>query len=214
MRWLIWREMTVALRSAAFWAGVSAHVVFVSAFVLVWGDGVPVFSGRSVFAQLSVVHGFGLTVLLPWVAARCQGGDARHLARLAVAAAVRPSRLVAARYVASAAVLAALVSTALPLVAVALRISALPIRELLTVVPGLAIVCTFAAVVTTACMLTAGSRVAGWLTATLATVTVASFGPSRPAVAAAMVALAVVIGLGVARWADADWRYPPDQAYD
>jgi hypothetical protein len=213
MRWLIWRETVVALRTKALWAAIGGHAAVLSAFVIVWGDGVPVFADRSVFEQFGAVEGFVLTLLLPWVAARCLGGDSRDLAKLALMTAARPSRVIVARCIAGAVVLGAVVASAWPLAAVALQISARPLGQLLRILPGLAIVCSFVAVVTTACMLTSGSRLAGWLLATLVTAAAAYLGPSL-AVATVMAVLVVVLAWGLARWADTNWQYLEDAAHE
>jgi hypothetical protein len=210
MRWLIWRELAVAARTPALWGGLCGHVVVLFAFVIVWGDGVPVFASQPVFEQFLFVQSVVLTLVLPWIAARCLGEDTRHLPVLAVLTAASPSRLVAAKCVSATVVLCVVVASALPAAALALQISAFPITRLLLTVPAFAATCGFIAAVTVACMLTSGSRLAGWLLATAMTV-IGLYGGPRGIFSSAMLAiLALAVAASIARWADTKWRYLPE----
>src|ERR1041385_2148382 len=112
---LIWRDMTVMVRTRGFWLAMTAYILLVAAFVIVWGEGVPVLDG-TVFDQGVVVQLGLLSVVLSWTAARCSGSDQRRsLVLESVTTATRPSRLVAAKCIALSAGLAILVVAAIPL---------------------------------------------------------------------------------------------------
>jgi hypothetical protein len=206
VRWLIWRELVVGARTRALWVATGAHVGLMMLFVLVWGDGVPVFGARPLFEQFGYVQTAVFMVLLPWIAARFLTEDRIGISALAVLTASHPSHLVIAKWVSATLVLCATVACSLPAAALALEISALPAIVLLRTMPFLVATCGLVAAVTTACMLTSGGRLTGWLMATAATLAACRVA-DQPMASAAVAVIALGVTGAVAYRADVSWRY-------
>jgi hypothetical protein len=205
MRWLIWRELTVMTRTRALWVAICAQLVVLAAFLIIWGDGVPMMAG-GLSDQFATLQASLLLVMLPWVAARVVG-ESRTVALVAAVAACPPRQVVAARYLALLLVLFATVASALPLEILALRISVVEMWRGLLDLPPVAALCTLAAAVATASVLAGLSRFAAWVLGTVATTLVALLvSPSH----APLVMLAALIMTGLAA-IDADRRvaFPP-----
>jgi hypothetical protein len=206
MLWLIWRELVVITRTAGWWMSVAVQTLLLSAFVVIWGDGVPVWTG-SVFEQFGVVHFVFLAVALPWVASRCVQDDVRQLRFLALLTAAKPSHVIVARATALTLALVAFVATALPMTLTALRISALGLSELVeSLLPTLVLCALVAATVSMVSTLAIG-RLMVWLFVSAIIVFVLTMAPRGPAnVALLAAAIAILVSIGASR-AERTLRY-------
>lgn len=124
---MIVRELDTIARCRALAAAISVHAAVLIAFALAWGDGrgLSSLSTATFYDQAQAVEALLLLVLLPWTAARCvavERGD--DLVLLSAVTGVRPSRLILARAVAVIAALWVVVLSGLPVLFMALRISA------------------------------------------------------------------------------------------
>jgi hypothetical protein len=163
MSWLIWRELAVVTRTAAWWASAALQTLLLSAFITIWGDGVPVWP-TPFFAQFAAVHLAFLGVTMPWVAMRVLQDDVTRLALLALVTVEKPARLILARAIALTVALTVYVVTALPATSIAMRISALTPASIAESMLWPLALCGFvAALVTMVSTLTASDRVAAWL---------------------------------------------------
>ncbi len=169
-RWLLWRAAATIVRTPAYWAAAALHAVSLAAFLLVWGDGVPTIEG-SVLAQLSAMQTTVLAVLLPWTAARCDSRSRDTTIRAAVLTGLAPSRLVLARAAGLTLGLGSCALTGLPLL-LAQQISALPAADVALVLPPLAGMVAFVAVLTAWCDVLIGDRIAAWALAAGATLAI------------------------------------------
>jgi hypothetical protein len=64
------RALLNAARTPAVWIAIGAQIVFLSLYLLVWGDGIPLVGARPVLDQFATTQWILLGVLLPWAAAR------------------------------------------------------------------------------------------------------------------------------------------------
>jgi hypothetical protein len=207
-RWLLWRAAAIVVRTPAYWAATAFHVIALAAFLLVWGDGVPTIAG-SVLDQLSAAQRALLLVLLPWVAGRCGAGSRSFVTRIAAVGAQAPARLLTARAAALVIALGVCTATGLPMLVLAARISAAPGVEAVAAVLRLAPLVVFVAVLTTWCEVVVTDRLAAWIVATTATLTVGVALPA--ATGSAVLALGAAVGAVAFYAADSRLRYLPDQ---
>jgi hypothetical protein len=124
MSWLIWRELAVTTRTRAFWVGAGVQAMLLSAFIAIWGDGVPVWP-PPFFEQFTIVQGVFLVLTMPWVAMRVVQDDVARLTLLACITVEKPVRLIIARTVGLTIALAVYVLAGLPMALTAMRVSAL-----------------------------------------------------------------------------------------
>jgi hypothetical protein len=166
MRWLLWREITVMTRTRGLWVAMCLQLLALAAFLLVWGDGVPMMTGN-LADQFSTLHTALLLVILPWAAARVVG-DGTTVALVAAVGACVPRQVVASKYVALLTVLLALVTSALPFKILALRISNVEMWRGLLDLPAVAAVCMLVAAIAIASVVAGLSRFAAWVLGTCA----------------------------------------------
>lgn len=161
---LAWQQIAKASRTPAIWVAVVGHVVALSLYFLVWGDGVPLVGARAPFEQYVTAHTTLLVVLLPWVAARCLAiGSRDDVAMRAVLTAQRPLIVVFGATVGLVIVLLAVMATGLPLVVLAQQTSEQSSWEVARVVARLAGLAACLAPMSAAATLVSENRVAGWL---------------------------------------------------
>lgn len=167
MRPFIWWEIGAITRTGAFAAALAVHVLVLGTFLLVWGGGMPVLPGDTVFDQLLLVQGGLLSVLLPWTASRCGTAErGNDLVMLAAATATPPSRMALAQAAGRCAALALVVGAGLPMVVVAQQASAVPfVRIVSGLVPALGL-CAVAGVAAGWAALAISGRIGEWLAAT------------------------------------------------
>jgi hypothetical protein len=207
--WLFWRASALIVRTPAYWIATGAHVVVLAAFLLVWGEGVPVLDG-SVFQQLAGIQAATLAAFLPWTAARCGSMSRLSTTRASTTMAVPPSRLLLARAASLTLALGALALAGLPMLLLAQQISALPLGEVASSLIPIASMIGFVAVLTTWCDVLIPDRMGAWLAA--AGCTVFLFAVFAPAARTAAFAIGITAGLaGLAGAADRLLRYLPDR---
>jgi hypothetical protein len=186
------------------------HAVVLAAFLLVWGDGLPTLDG-SVFEQLATIQAAVLSVVMPWVAARCGAQRRDCVTIVAATIAVLPSRMLWARCVALGMALCALLVTGLPMTILAQRISALsPEQAFPALLPVLAMSC-FVAVATTAGAMLIFSPMALWLVATVATAAALRVLPAGAGSSTAFLGLAILGSATLALTANSTLRYLPER---
>jgi hypothetical protein len=170
MQALVGRELIAIARMPAFWTAGTAYALALAAFVIIWGDGLPIHGGRPPFQQFLAAQALALSAVLPWTAMRCAAPAGRQgIAALAVAAASRVWRIVMARWVALTVALTLLGALALPLTVVMQQIAARPFAaSLLTLLPVIGL-SAFAAAAATASALAIADRVGAWMAATAVT---------------------------------------------
>ena len=197
---LIWRELAVITRTGAWWVSVAVQALLLSAFIVIWGDGVPVWTG-TVFEQFTVIQLAFLAIAMPWMASRVVQDDVNRLALLAFVTVEKPFRLIAARAIALAIALAAYVLTALPLALTAMRISSLSPWSLVeSLLWPLALCGLVGAMVTALTGLTATGRLAGWLIVSATTLVVVAAAPrGGTGLLVLFVATATMIGMAAMR---------------
>ena len=205
MTTLFERELIVIARTPALWLGLAAHVVIAAGFVIVWGDGLPIQGGGSVFDQFLTTQSAALAIVLPWVAVRCGAPWGRDgVVELSVAAATSPSIVVLARCLAVASGLFLVAAASLPFASIVLQVSALPLTHLLlpTLVPSFALAC-IAAVAATMCSVLTPHRLLAWVAATLVTVSAVAAGGSGMTSAVVFFLAAVIAAAFMAQWVGA-----------
>ena len=180
---LIWRDLTVITRTPAFWVSAALYVAALTAFVVVWGDGVPVVGAQSSWQQFTMAQRILLAVLLPWTAARCSASSRRELVWLGAIAAKRPSALLCAKCAALAVSLLALAFSALPVIVLTQQIGAgSPTTAALDMVPVAALALLVAGM-TTAMTVVLEAPIRVWAVTGGVTLVSAIFGPPAPHVA-------------------------------
>jgi hypothetical protein len=210
MSWLIWRELAVVTRTAAWWACAVLQALFLAAFIATWGDGVPVWP-QPFFEQFTAVHLVFLALTTPWLATRVVKDDATSMAMLALITVEKPARLIIARAVALLIALAVYALTALPMTLIAMRISALTPGAIVDSLLWPLALCGLVAVTVGALSaLTTIDRVAAWLLASATALAVLAIAPrGNQGLIVLFVATATMIGVAVRR-ADRRLRYVGD----
>ena len=207
-RWLVWRNLVLIVRHQGFLIATVLHVSALAAFVVIWGDGVPIWREDSVLLQFVRLDLALLAVILPWVAIRCSPDESHDsLAQLAVTTASRPSRIVAARATGICCALLLLIATALPMLVLAQQISALPSSIVLRALFPVAALAVLVAVIATVVNVFLGGRLSSWLAATGATVVTVSIVSTTARGVMGMLTVAAVIAVLVAMSADRRLRY-------
>lgn len=174
---LIWRELTIITRTPAFWVSAALYIAGLTAFVVVWGDGVPVIGAQSNWEQFTMAQRMLLAVLLPWTAARCSASSKRDLVLLGAVAAKRPRALLWAKAAALAVSLLALALSALPLIVLMQQIGAAsPTTAVLDMAP-VAALALFVAGVTTTMTVVLEAPIRVWAVTGGVTLVSAVFGP-------------------------------------
>jgi hypothetical protein len=206
--WLAWRALVLIVRHEGFLIATALHLTVLSVFVLVWGDGVPVWRDDPVLAQLLRVDMVLLAMILPWVAIRCSPDEGPNgLAQLAATTACRPSRMVVAKAAGTGAALLILALSALPMFVLSQQISALPaamvLRALLPVVALAGVVAALAVVAN----VFLESRFSSWIVVMVATVVTVSLVPTTVKGAAEMLAVGALATIIMTTAADRRLRY-------
>lgn len=168
MRWLLWRELAVITRTPAFWIAAAAHLLVLAAFLVVWGDGVPVLRG-TVFEQFTGVQAVVLSLVLPWAAFRAGTGSPSHDATLRVVASCTGPQLFVTRYLGITMALLVLVVSALPMKVVALRISSLDSARLVADMAPAVAGCAYVGALVALFTASSDRRLASWFAVTVAT---------------------------------------------
>lgn len=208
---LIWRELVVVSRTAAFWIAAAAYVTVLTLFVTIWGDGLPIAGGGTDWEQFIAVQRTALMFVLPWTAVRCATTPPHALALLAMATARAPSSLLIAKSIALTAALSALALLAVPVMLPMQQIAALslaPVAVDLLPVFGLA---AFVAAVTTACTLLPFQPLAGWLIVTASTAAAGLLMPLTPAAVPMWLGVAVLAAAPTVVAADRKLMYLPEE---
>jgi hypothetical protein len=206
--WLVWRNIVLIVRHDGFLIATAVHLVALTSFVLIWGDGVPIWRDDPVLVQFSRLDLVLLAVILPWVAIRCSP-DAGHdsLVQLSAATACSPARIIVARTAGVGCALVTLVLSALPMFVMAQQISALPASMVWrALVPALTLAVLVAVIATAANVFLRG-RLSSWLVATAATVVIVSATPTAARGVSGILAIAAVVAVLLVMSADRRLRY-------
>ncbi len=209
---MVLRELHVIGRRGALSAAICVHVTLLTGYLLAWGNGngIPVAGALTVYDQTLVVEAILLTILLPWIAARCvaaERGD--DLVVLSVVTAIPPSRVVLARALAVITALVLVIASGLPTLILAGRIAAVR----MSLVAEYEFALFSLAFVSSATALTwrhaCPGRVIGWFAAALSTAAVVSAARMSPSlVIAPVVTAAALCAMGLlALRADVSLRY-------
>jgi hypothetical protein len=182
------------------------HVAVLTAFVLVWGDGVPSVAG-SVLQQFMAVQAVLLALILPWCGCRCATTTRVDLVSLGAAMAMRPTAVVAMKWAALFAATLVVAAAALPVAVVTHRIAGVPAIDLVAYLGWLAAVCGLVAAVVVAWMLTPAAPFTQWIGATIIIVALLTAVPSESAAIPALVGAAGVALVTVLLLADRRLRY-------
>jgi hypothetical protein len=169
---LVWRELIAATRIPALWVAVSAYVLLLAAFVLVWSDGVPVLDS-SVFEQFVAVQWFAAASFAPWMACRL-AGRREDVVILAALTARSASEIVLARAIATLVVIQALVVSGLPLGILAAAISDARGLQVGLVYGSLAALALAATAVSSLVTQLSPGRLTAWVVASMSVVIVAA----------------------------------------
>ena len=210
---LVWRALLGAGRTPAVWMAMGVQIAFLSLYMLVWGDGLPLVGARPVLEQFATTQWIFLGLALPWVAARSGAAWRRdEVAQLAALGAVQPSSIVTASVAALAVLLLATAAVGLPFAVLAQQISALRLMELWRTQLPLYALSLCAAAVTATCMLVVANPLLAWTTATGVTCGVMIAVPPGLAGAVVLAALGAAIGVALVSGADRRFWYLSEQA--
>ena len=205
------RELRYVTRGSAVLGAALLNAIVLSWFVLQWGDGVgiPNLAGWSFHEQGQLLELMLLTLVLPWAAVRCMAPErGTNLVLLSAMTAVRPSAVMTARISGLTVGLLIVVASGLPCTLIMLRMAALDTSHLPRALA--------APLAVTACAAAwggwAGHRgqdgIAAWCVAwALTSLTVALTYGLLPTAAAAIVTLAVGLGVAGASVAGANRGY-------
>jgi len=214
MHWLMWRDLAVVVRHGGFLAATAAHLAVLTAFVLIWGDGVPVLREYTVLEQLTRLDLALLSVMLPWVALRCSLDEGRNgFVRLAAATARKPSSVIVARTGGLGGALVTVALSALPLFVLGQQISAVSVSSLASAMAPLIAISVLAAVIATGAKVLVRGRLSSWLAATAATVIAAGASPIEGGVLRNLV-LAIAVAGVLAMYVDRRLRYLSESPED
>ena len=206
--WLIWRNLVLIVRHEGFLIATTVHLVVLTSFVLIWGDGLPVWRDDPVLVQLLRLDLALLAVILPWVAIRCSPDEGHDgLVQLSAVTARRPSRIIAARTAGVGCALVTLVLSATPMFVFAQQVSALPASMVLRALLPAVALAVLVAVIATAVSVFLGGRLSSWLAATVTTVLTVSAASSATQSVAGMLGVAGVVAVVLAMSADRRLRY-------
>ena len=206
MRWLIWRELLVVTRTASFWVATAVYLLVLTAYVLTWGDGIPVVNAASPLQQFITVQSMLLLAVLPWTAARCGTVRKSDVTLIASLAAVKPSRVALARCVALVAALSMLAASALPLMVVMQQLTASTVAAVAYAIPGFVVVAIFAATTTSAALLVFADPLRAWIAAAAVALTA---GQAIAQNVPAWLAVSLLAGIVVTVTADRRLTYLP-----
>ena len=192
---LIWREIAAITRAPAYWVSAVLYVAALTAFVLVWGDGIPVVGARSSWEQFTMFQRVLLAVLLPWTAARCGTSSRRTLTLLSFLGARSSTSVMLAQCAALAVSLLGLALSALPVMALMQQIASAPLSAVVQDMAPAAVIALVVALVTVAASVAIEAPIRVWAVSGTVTIVAAVVGP--PGSDAAPIVLA---GTMVASW--------------
>jgi hypothetical protein len=168
---LLLRELFVMSKRTSFAMAACTFASLSIGFAVSWPNGIPLYAGASLFAQLAIVLQLAVAVMAPWVICRC-GTQARGNAfvHLSVFSAVPPSRIVLARFLASVTALVVLALGALPVVVYAQQTAVETPSTVVAVFIEMFATIAAAAAWTLAVQQSIRSYVGTWLVATVASI--------------------------------------------
>ena len=210
---LAWQQIAKASRTPALWVAAIGHVLVLSLYVVVWGDGVPLAGARTPFEQFTTAYTALLVVLLPWVAARCLGvGTRNDVAIQAVLTAQRPLTVVFGATLGLAVVLLTVIATGLPVIVLAQQTSEHSSWEVARVVARVAGLGACLAPLSLAATLVSESRLWGWLLGIVASTVLAAATPVGLVGSTMLWPIAGCAVAIVAEHAERRWRYLAEYA--
>jgi hypothetical protein len=212
MKWpFITRELIVVARGQLA-AAVVFHIAVLAGFTAIWGLKLPMLTGRGIYDFVRTFEPALLTILLPWVAARCYAPDrGPALITLSALTARRPSAIVLNKIVAGAGVLALVVLTGVPPAIVAQKMSAIPLSIVVRDFGSFVAFALLASVVTTGWLLRTDNPITSWIGASATTavvlVSTSSLQLTQLAQDLAIVFVGVACAAGLVAWSDRSFRY-------
>lgn len=206
------RELTVVARRGALVSAVALYIALLAAFTLTWGFALPLLTGRTAYEALRVVQWAALTIVMPWIAARCCAADrGNELVMLSALAVRRPSAIVAAKIIAIAVVLVVVACAGLPSGIVAQQMSAVPVWVVLRDFGSSVTLALLASAVTMGWVIAVDDVVRAWAgaSATMGTVVAAMSWMSVPQLArdVALIVVAAAFAGAVAAWSNRAFQY-------
>jgi hypothetical protein len=209
---LIWRDITVISRMTAFWAAMAIRAAVLSAFIVIWADGLPVPDRVSAFDQFILLDWLMLGVLLPWTAVRCAlPREPHHVAALALTLASPPSAIVLARITALCATLAALAASGLPVYVLFRQVAGLSWNDVAAAAAATVVLASMAAMTTTVAALVFQSRITMWLVSVLVLLAAVMLVPPLGVMAIVEIATAAGATVAAARLVDSRGIYASDR---
>ena len=189
---LIWRELVAITRTPAYWVSAAVYIAALTAFVIVWGDGIPVVGARSSWEQFTMAQRVFLAMLLPWTAARCATSSRRELTLLGFMTARSSSSILFAQGVALAVALLALALSALPVMALMQQIAVVPLSVVVLDMAPAAVLALLVAAVTGAIAVALETPIRIWAVSGTLTLGAVIVGPPRPGMVPFVLAVFVV----------------------
>jgi hypothetical protein len=210
---LAWQQVATASRTPAIWVAIIGHVLLLSLYVIVWGDGIPLAGARAPFEQFTTAYTALMVVLLPWVATRCLGvGTRNDVAIRAVLTAQRPLVVVFGATLGLAVVLLMVIVTGLPVIVLAQQTSEHSSWEVARLVARFAGLGACLAPVSLAATLLSESRLWGWVLGIVASSVLAAATPAGLAGSTMLWPIAGGAVAIVADHAERRWRYLAEDA--
>ncbi|HUK37473.1 MAG TPA: hypothetical protein VLV86_26330 [Vicinamibacterales bacterium] len=210
MKWpFITRELIVAAQRRLA-AAVALYILLLAGFTLTWGLTAPGLTGGTIYDALRMFEWGALTVLMPWVAARCHAPDrGQSLAILSTLTAHRPSSIVIAKIASLAGVLLVVVAAGMPPAVLAQKMSAQPLSTVFRDLGSFAGYAFLASAVTMAWLLASGDEVTSWIGAAATTAVVRTVTSNLPIASqvTAMIAIAGCVAAAAATWSDRSLQY-------
>jgi hypothetical protein len=213
MQAIVLREALVAARKPALIAVAIACAGVLALFPTVWGvRGLPIADGSSLYDQQFRLEWILLLFALPWATARAMADDCGDdLVRLSALIAVAPSRVLLARLMAAGAAAMLVILAALPAVATAQQISAVPLSRMILDQAAMLSFALPVATVSVWWMHRTADRLLGWLgsaaTTLLSTIAVRLLVGTMAEAVVVLAAVAVAAAAVLLKRAGASWLY-------
>lgn len=195
-RVVFWRDLLVISRRRSMIAAVSVHVVLLASFLLAWSDVVlvPLLPGNNLYEQLRAIQSALVALMLPWIVCRFVSAESGiSWTMLSLVTGLSASRLFDVRFLALATFAAILVGSGFPLMLLAQQMSSVAVPIVLSDACALVLFAVAATILTLSIALTVRGPIAGWLTASLASVTLRAFVQDGPLGASALIAAATIV---------------------
>lgn len=209
---IFWEEATVMTRSAALWIAMAARIVVLSAFLLIWGNGLPMPGAGTLDEQFLGLDLLLLSVILPWIAVRCGVPHRRdHVTTLALATAAAPATIIGARFLTFVILLVSVGLSAMPVYTLVFELSAFSPAVVAAASAGCAAIAVAASALTTVFSLLARHRLTVWILTAATLVTSIVSLPPRGVAVFAYLAMGLFAAFVAAQMGNNRALYLPDE---